>query len=84
VSQQRAEAIRLLRDGLGTHYADDAEADYVPESRIAPARRSAYLARLADQALIGMAHIAHDRMPLTSPSVSVPGFPSRELSAQNG
>ena len=24
VSQQRSEAIRLLRDGLGTHYADDA------------------------------------------------------------
>jgi RNA polymerase sigma factor for flagellar operon FliA len=90
VSQQRAEAIRLLRDGLGTHYADDAEADYVPESRIAPARRSAYLARLADQAVIGMASLAHDRMPPTSPSVAVPapvsgpGSPSRELSAQNG
>ncbi|TFC30971.1 sigma-70 family RNA polymerase sigma factor [Cryobacterium sp. TMT2-18-3] len=55
VSQQRAEAIRLLRDGLGTHYADDAEAEYVPESRIAPARRSAYLARLADQAMFGLA-----------------------------
>jgi len=55
VSQQRAEAIRLLRDGLGTHYADDAEVKYVPESRIAPARRSAYLARLADQAMLGLA-----------------------------
>ncbi|TFC52115.1 sigma-70 family RNA polymerase sigma factor [Cryobacterium sp. TmT2-59] len=55
VSQQRAEAIRLLRDGLGTHYSDDAEVEYVPESRIAPARRSAYLARLADQAMLGLA-----------------------------
>jgi RNA polymerase sigma factor for flagellar operon FliA len=55
VSQQRAEAIRLLRDGMGTHYADDSEAEYVPESRIAPARRSAYLARLADQAMLGLA-----------------------------
>ena len=55
VSQQRAEAIRLLRDGLGTHYADDAEVEYVPESRIAPLRRSAYLARLADQAMLGLA-----------------------------
>jgi RNA polymerase sigma factor for flagellar operon FliA len=54
VSQQRAEAIRLLRDGLGTHYADDADAEYVPESRIAPARRSAYLARLADKSMFGL------------------------------
>ena len=58
VSQQRAEAIRLLRDGMGTHYADDAEAEYVPESRIAPARRSAYLARLADQSMFGLATTA--------------------------
>ncbi|WP_104201367.1 sigma-70 family RNA polymerase sigma factor [Cryobacterium sp. Y29] len=54
VSQTRAEAIRLLRDGLGTHYSDDIETEYHPESRIAPARRSAYLARLADLAAVGM------------------------------
>ena len=67
VSQQRSEAIRLLRDGLGTHYADDAETEYVAESTIAPARRSAYLSRLADQAMLGMAHLAHDRVPDAAP-----------------
>ncbi|ASD21919.1 flagellar biosynthesis protein FliA [Cryobacterium sp. LW097] len=70
VSQQRSEAIRLLRDGLGTHYADDAEADFVPESTVAPARRSAYLSRMADQAMLGMAHLAHDRMPAAVPVLS--------------
>jgi RNA polymerase sigma factor for flagellar operon FliA len=69
VSQQRAEAIRLLRDGLGTHYADDVDATYVPESTVAPARRSAYLSRLADQAMLGMAHLAHDRVPDASVSM---------------
>ena len=61
VSQLRAEAIRLLRDGLGTHYADDPEAGYEPESRIAPARRSAYLARLADVAAVGLTRAVHER-----------------------
>jgi RNA polymerase sigma factor for flagellar operon FliA len=70
VSQQRSEAIRLLRDGLGTHYADDAEAEYAPESTVAPARRSAYLSRMADQAMLGMAILAHDRMPDAQPSLS--------------
>jgi RNA polymerase sigma factor for flagellar operon FliA len=70
VSQQRSEAIRLLRDGLGTHYADDAEAEYTPESTVAPARRSAYLSRLADQAMLGMAHMAHDRLPDAQASIS--------------
>jgi RNA polymerase sigma factor for flagellar operon FliA len=69
VSQQRTEAIKLLRDGLGTHYADDAEATYVPESTIAPARRSAYLSRLADQAMLGLTHLAHDRVPDAAVSV---------------
>ncbi|WEO78964.1 sigma-70 family RNA polymerase sigma factor [Cryobacterium sp. SO2] len=75
VSQQRAEAIRLLRDGLGTHYPDDADTVHVPESTIAPARRSAYLSRLADQAMLGMTHLAHDRMPdvmVALPPVSLP------------
>ena len=54
VSQQRAEAIRLLKDGLETHYAD-ATAGHTPVSRIAPAARSAYLARVASGALAGMA-----------------------------
>ncbi len=56
VSQQRAEAIRLLKDGLETHYADSA-AEYAPVSRIAPAARSAYLARVANGALAGMSQM---------------------------
>lgn len=68
VSQQRAEAIRLLRDGFGTHYADDSETEHVLESRVAPASRSAYLARLADQALIGMRRVPQERMPAPYPA----------------
>lgn len=52
VSQQRAEAIRLLRDGMGTHYSDAPEAVYEPESRVATASRVAYLSRVADQAML--------------------------------
>ena len=61
VSQQRAEAIRLLRDGLGTHYPDSPDVAYVPESRIALSGRSAYLARLAEQAVVGIARLATER-----------------------
>ena len=70
VSQMRAEAIRLLRDGLGTHYSDDAEVVYQPESRIAPARRSAYLARLADVAAVGMTRAAFERAKMIDLAVS--------------
>ena len=55
VSQQRTEAMRLLRDGFGTHYADDPAVEYTPESRTAPARRAAYLARMAESTMAGMA-----------------------------
>jgi RNA polymerase sigma factor for flagellar operon FliA len=54
VSQTRAEAIRLLRDGLQTHYADNPEVEHAPESRIAAASRNAYLSRVADQAAVSM------------------------------
>lgn len=60
VSQQRAEAVRLLKDGLETHYSDGAT-EYVPQSRIAQASRNAYLARLADQAIIGMVRMSSDQ-----------------------
>jgi RNA polymerase sigma factor for flagellar operon FliA len=56
VSQQRSEAIRLLRDGMNTHFADDEKA-HEPESRISAASRSAYLARLAAQASTGMSEM---------------------------
>jgi RNA polymerase sigma factor FliA len=68
VSQQRAEAIRLLRDGFGTHYADESEAAHIPESRIAPASRSAYLARLAEHALAGIRGMPQERVPAPHPA----------------
>jgi RNA polymerase sigma factor for flagellar operon FliA len=72
VSQQRAEAIRLLRDGFGTHYADDADAatTYVAESRVSTASRSAYLARLADHALMGISRLTRERSTANSPAAS--------------
>ncbi|TQL46603.1 RNA polymerase sigma factor for flagellar operon FliA [Homoserinimonas aerilata] len=57
VSQQRSEAIRLLRDGLGTHYSDNPDAEYEAESRVSAASRNAYLARLANQAVAGMSRM---------------------------
>ncbi|ROQ37333.1 RNA polymerase sigma factor for flagellar operon FliA [Frondihabitans sp. PhB188] len=60
VSQQRTEAIRLLRDGLNTHYASDDNAEVVHESRTAPARRAAYLARVAGNAVAGIGIALHD------------------------
>lgn len=52
VSQQRAEAVRLMRDGLATHYADEQDIDnLVVHSRVAPARRAAYLTEVADRVL---------------------------------
>jgi RNA polymerase sigma factor FliA len=50
VSQLRSEAVRLLRDGLETHYSDSV-AEYTPTSRIAVSSRSAYLARMAEHAM---------------------------------
>ncbi len=55
ISQQRSEGIRLLRDGLETHYADDVDISAARHSRIAESRRSAYLARLAQSAGLGIA-----------------------------
>jgi RNA polymerase sigma factor FliA len=60
VSQQRSEAMRLLRDGLATHYADDEAAAVEPASRTTAARRSAYLARVAANAAAGIARAVHD------------------------
>ena len=54
VSQQRAEAIRLMRDGLASHYADDPSAAYTPESRINARRRSDYLVQMGAATLGGI------------------------------
>lgn len=56
VSQKRAEAVRLIRDGLAAHYADDDVVTPTVHARIAPARRAAYLARVAEYAKAGMVH----------------------------
>lgn len=47
VSQQRAEAVRLLHDGLATHYGESEGTVPAPVSRVAPARRQAFLTELA-------------------------------------
>lgn len=60
VSQQRSEAMRLLRDGLSVHFADAPEAEPELVSRVAPARRNAYLARLAEYAELGIAQRMFD------------------------
>ncbi|SDR00632.1 RNA polymerase sigma factor for flagellar operon FliA [Curtobacterium sp. UNCCL20] len=66
VSQQRSEAMRLLRDGLAAHYGDE-ETVVEPASRTTAARRSAYLARVAANAAAGVARAVHDA---TTPAVA--------------
>ena len=63
VSQQRSEAIRLMREGMATHYADEGDPAVI-EAKTSQARRSAYLARLAQHAV---AHL-HPHAP--SPSTA--------------
>lgn len=48
VSQQRSEAVRLLRDALELHFAEDAPA--APTSRVSASVREAYFARIAEAA----------------------------------
>ena len=43
-----------MRDGLATHYSDEQQDVTEVHSRVAPARRSAYLARLAENASAAM------------------------------
>ncbi|GIT78557.1 hypothetical protein LLS1_02260 [Leifsonia sp. LS1] len=66
VSQQRSEAIRLMREGLATHYSDEGDPEVI-EAKTSQARRSAYLARLAQRAV---AHMGAHPAPLspTSPA----------------
>jgi RNA polymerase sigma factor for flagellar operon FliA len=57
VSQQRSEAIRLMREGMATHYADEGD-PVVIEAKTSQARRSAYLARLAQHAVANVAMLS--------------------------
>jgi RNA polymerase sigma factor for flagellar operon FliA len=66
VSQLRSEAVRLLRDGLETHYSDST-VPHTPVSRIAASSRSAYLARVAEHA---MSTSARDRGNVTTEAVA--------------
>jgi RNA polymerase sigma factor for flagellar operon FliA len=58
VSQQRSEAIRLMRHGLETQYSTGPAPQLVTEQKLAPARRAAYLARLAETSTARMAQPA--------------------------
>jgi len=53
VSQQRAEAMRLLRDGIERHYLATSDASSTPHARIAASRREDYLAELGTRTLGG-------------------------------
>jgi RNA polymerase sigma factor for flagellar operon FliA len=60
VSQQRSEAMQLLRDGLATHYPDtDRTAAPEPTSRIAAQRRNQYITTFGEHAAGGLARAAH-------------------------
>ncbi|KAD3456107.1 sigma-70 family RNA polymerase sigma factor [Arthrobacter yangruifuii] len=75
VSQQRAEAVRLLRDGLGTHYSDTNAAPEL-QSRIAPARRNAYLTSVGDRTAGGITR--HHLAPAYLGAQGLPsGLPAR-------
>lgn len=59
VSQQRSEAIRLMREGMATHYSEDGDPAMI-EAKTSQARRSAYLARLAQHAVAGVSRMSMD------------------------
>ena len=58
VSQQRSEAVRLMRHGLESHYSTGAAPRLEEQPKVAPARRAAYLARLAETSTARMAQPA--------------------------
>lgn len=59
VSQQRSEAMRLLRDGVEAHYTAETVVDEVPaHSRVARKRREEYLTTLAGRAAGGITRAA--------------------------
>lgn len=57
VSQQRSEAMRLLRDGIERHYLATADAAATPHSRISETRREDYLAKLGARTLGGATRV---------------------------
>ena len=69
VSQQRSEAIRLMRDGLSAHYADDPEQPFQPQSRITPRRRNDYLTQLSESTSGGITRAVFPRGPILNEAV---------------
>lgn len=73
VSQQRAEAMRLLRDGMERHYLATADAKSAPHSRISASRREEYLADLGARTLGGatrmLGALTGDRTANTMPAL---------------
>ncbi len=71
VSQQRAEAMRLLRDGIERHYLATADASSVPHTRIAASRREDYLTHLGARTIGGATRalglVVHDHAAKTAP-----------------
>ncbi|RAN78743.1 flagellar biosynthesis protein FliA [Bacillus sp. SRB_336] len=57
VSQQRTEAMRLLRDGIERHYLATADAASAPHARIAASRREDYLTDLGTRTLGGATRV---------------------------
>src|SRR5579875_224339 len=55
VSQQRSEGIRMMRHGLETQYATGPAPRVEANANLVPARRAAYLARLAETTAAAMA-----------------------------
>ena len=58
VSQQRSEAVRLMRHGLETQYSTGPVPRLDDQAKSAPARRAAYLARLAETSTARMSQPA--------------------------
>jgi RNA polymerase sigma factor for flagellar operon FliA len=69
VSQQRSEAIRLMRDGLTAHYADEPGQSFEPQSRITPRRRNDYLSQLAEATTGGITRAMFPAGPLLNEAV---------------
>lgn len=62
VSQQRAEAIRLMRDGLAAHYSDEPGNASAPQSRINAKRRNDYMSQLGEATVGGITRPAQERV----------------------
>lgn len=62
VSQQRTEAIKMLRAAMGTHYAVSFTAPTEPKSRASEPRRAAYLSNVAARTAGGITRFAQPQM----------------------